>query len=179
MQSAQISGTADDLGEAQGWTDAATLRYVVADPKTGFDDIIAFGAAGVYVSMGQDPSTHNGQPFGQLYLAMAEFGSDQGWSVGKTPRLIGDVNGDGIPDIVGFGDSSVFVAVGSRDSSGNLQFKVDPTKTIGDFGAVEGWSGKDLQTVRALGNVTGTGSGSGHSDLILSGAFNTQVWHFT
>ena len=177
LQSAQISGTADDLGEAQGWTDAASLRYVVADPKTGFDDIIAFGAAGVYVSMGQDPATHNGQPFGQLYLAMADFGSNQGWSVGQTPRLVGDVNGDGIPDIVGFGDNSTFVAVGSRDSSGSLSFKVDPTKTIGDFGAAEGWSGKDLQTLRALGKVTGTGSG--HSDLILSGAFNTQVWHFT
>jgi hypothetical protein len=108
---------------------------------------------------------------------MADFGSDQGWTVSETPRLIGDVTGDGIPDIVGFGDSSVFVAVGSRDSSGSLHFKLDPTKTIGDFGAAEGWSGKDLQTVRALGNVTGTGSGP--SDLILSGAFNTQVWHFT
>ena len=177
LQSAQISGTADDLGEAQGWTDATTVRDIVYDAKTGFDDIIAFGAAGVYVSMGQDPSTHSGQPFGQLYLGMADFGSNQGWSVGMTPRLVGDVTGDGIPDIVGFGDNSTFVAVGSRDSSNNLSFKLDPTKTIGDFGAAEGWSGKDLQTLRALGNVTG--AGSGHSDLILSGAFNTQVWHFT
>jgi hypothetical protein len=127
--------------------------------------------------MGQDPTANSGRPFGQLYLAMADFGSNQGWSVGQTPRLVGDVTGDGIPDIVGFGTNSTFVAVGSRDSSGNLQFKVDPNKTIGDFGAAEGWSGKDLQTLRALGNVTGTGSG--HSDLILSGAFNTQVWHFT
>ena len=129
--------------------------------------------------MGQDPATHNGQPFGQLYLAMADFGSNQGWSVGKTPRLVGDVNGDGIPDIVGFGDSSTFVAVGSRDSGGNLSFKVDPNKTIGDFGAAEGWSGSTEQTVRALAAVGGTGSTSGHSDLILSGAYNTQVLTLT
>jgi hypothetical protein len=177
LKTAHIDGDNSNLGEAQGWTDTTTLRDIVYDSKTGYDDVIAFGAAGVYVSMGQDPATHSGEPFGKLYLAMADFGSDQGWSVGKTPRLIGDVTGDGIIDIVGFGDSSTFVAVGSRDSSSNLQFKLDPNKTIGDFGAAEGWSGSTQQTVRALGTVAGTGSA--HSDLILSGASNTQVWHFT
>src|SRR5260370_18921308 len=106
---------------------------------------------------------------------MADMGSNQGWSVGATPRLVGDVTGDGIPDIVGFGDSSTFVAVGSRDTSGNLHFAMDPTKTIGDFGVAEGWSGSTEHTVRALGTFPGT-TGS-HSDLILSGAFKTQVWH--
>src|SRR5208282_6942818 len=106
---------------------------------------IAFGAAGVYVSMGQDPATHNGQPFGQLYLALANFGSNQGWTVGGTPRLIGEENGE--PAIVGFGDNSTYVAVGSRASNGNLQFAVDQTQTIGDFGAAEGWSGSNPETV--------------------------------
>ncbi len=129
--------------------------------------------------MGQDPATHNGEPFGQLYLAMADMGSNQGWSVGATPRLVGDVNGDGIPDIVGFGGNSTFVAVGSRDTSGNLKFAVDPNKTIGDFGAAEGWSGSDLQTERALGTFAGSSGGGSHSDLILSGASNTQVWYYS
>jgi hypothetical protein len=30
------------------------------------------------------------------------------------------------------------------------------------------------ETIRALADVTATGTG--HADLILSGAFNTQVW---
>ena len=128
--------------------------------------------------MGQNPATHGGEPFGQMHLAMADFGSDQGWSVGTTPRLVGDVTGDGIPDIVGFGYSSTFVAVGARDGSGNLQFALDPNKTYGDFGSAEGWSGSTLQTIRALGTFPGTG-GDSHSDLILSGADNTQVWHYT
>ena len=72
----------------------------------------------------------------------------QGWLVGTTPRLVGDVTGDGIPDIVGFGYNSTYVAVGSRDSSGNLSFKLDPTTTIGDFGSVEGWSGSTLQAIQ-------------------------------
>src|SRR5205823_1097445 len=146
---------------------------------TGFDGIIAFGAAGVYVAMGQNPATHNGEPFGQLYLAMGDFGSNQGWSVGQTPRLVGDVTGDGIPDIVGFGTNSTLVAVGARDSSNNLSFKVDPTKTIGDFGAVEGWSGSAEQTLRALGTFPEAGGTGSRSDLILSGANNTQAWHYT
>jgi len=179
LQTAHIEGGSSDLGEAQNWTDATTPRSIVYDAKTGYDDIIAFGAAGVYVAMGQNPTTHNNEPFGQLYLAMADFGSSQGWTVSDTPRLVGDVTGDGIPDIVGFGTNSTFVAVGSRDSSGNLVFKVDTTRTIADFGSAEGWSGSTEQAVRALGTVAGSGSTSSHADLILSGASNTQVWHFT
>ena len=108
---------------------------------------------------------------------MPDFGANQGWSVGQTPRLVGDVTGDGIPDIVGFGANSTFVAVGSRDAAGNLHFALDPNLTIGDFGSAEGWSGSDPQTVRALADFK-TG-GTTHSDLVLSGAFNTQVWQFT
>jgi hypothetical protein len=110
---------------------------------------------------------------------MADFGSNQGWTVSGTPRLVGDVTGDGIPDIVGFGTSDTYVAVGSRDSGGNLQFKVDTTETIADFGSAEGWSASTEQTVRALGTVAGNGSVGTHADLILSGAYNTQVWSYT
>ncbi len=174
LQTAHINGGNTDLGEAQGWNDATTLRFIIGDPKTGFDDILAFGAAGVYVAMGQDPAAHGGEPFGQLYLAMPDFGSNQGWSVAQTPRIVGDVNGDGVPDIVGFGANATFAALGSRDASGNLHFALDQSQTIGDFGYNEAWSGTNPQTIRALGDV----AGSGHSDLILSGAFNTQVWQF-
>lgn len=173
LQMAQVGPI--DLGDDQGWNNASTLRDVVADPQTGFDDILAFGYAGVYVAMGQDPATHGGQPFGQLNLAMNDFGAAQGWSVDQTPRLVGDVNGDGILDIVGLGSTKTFVALGSKDQNGNLQFTVDPNLTIGDFGSAQGWSGTDPQTMRALGDV----AGNGHSDLILSGAIDTQVWQFS
>ncbi len=175
LQNAQINGTNDSLGDAQGWNDATTLRYIVPDAQTGYDDIIAFGEAGVYVSMGQNPATHGGQPFGQLYLAMGDLGADQGWT-SQTPRLIGDVTGDGIPDIVGFGDASTFVATGSHNANGQLVFTMDPSLTIPDFGVSEGWSGSNPQTLRALAELPG--SGGSHTDLVLSGAFNTQTWQF-
>jgi hypothetical protein len=173
LQSAQINGTSSDFGEAQGWTDSNSVRDIVKDPSTGYYDIIGFGAGGVYVSMGQDPATHGGQPFGQMYLALANFGSDQGWSNALTPRLAGEVSGDGIPDIVGFGANSTFTALGSYNSSGQLTFTMDPSATINDYGYNEGWSTSN--TVRTLADV----SGSGVNSLVVSGAFNTQTLSFT
>ena len=172
LQLAQINGTKSNFGDAQGWNDSNTTRDIVKDPKTGFEDIIAFGAAGVYVSMGQDPSTHDGQPFGQAYLALNNFGSNQGWSNAQTPRLVGDVSGDGISDIVGFGANSTLTALGSYSSSGQLIFTMDPSATINNYGFNEGWS--ESNTVRTLANVDGSGA---HS-LVLSGASGTHVLEF-
>lgn len=169
MQLADL-GAGPDLGTNQGWSNQNTLRMIVHDSVTGFDDIIAFGAQGVFVAMGQDPATHGGQPFGPMYLAMANLGSNQGWSNALTPRLVGDVNGDGTPDLVGFGANDTFTADGSRDKTGKILFGMDSTKTIADFGYNEGWDTKT--TIRELADVTGTG----HDSLVLSGAFGTHVW---
>jgi V8-like Glu-specific endopeptidase len=172
LQSAQISGTSSGFGQPTGWTDSDSVRDIIKDPSSGYYDIIGFGSAGVYVAMGQDPATHSGQPFGQKYLAMADFGTDQGWSNALTPRLVGDVSGDGVLDIVGFGANSTFTALGSYNSNGQLIFTMDPAATINDYGFNEGWS--ESNTVRALANVDGSGSDS----LVVSGAFNTETLKF-
>jgi hypothetical protein len=123
--------------------------------------------------MGRNPTTNNGQAFGQMYLALADFGMNQGWSNSLTPRLVGDVNGDGATDIVGFGASSTFTALGSYNSSNQLNFTMDSAATINDFGYNEGWS--ESNTVRTLADV----DGSSQSSLVLSGANGTQIWKLT
>jgi hypothetical protein len=153
----------------EGWTNATTLREIVADPITGYDDIIGFGWDGVYVSMGQNPASNGGDPFGQSYLAMRDLGETEGWSPATTPRVIGDINGDGTPDIVGFGADDTFVAIGSRDMSGNLIFTLDLARVFADLGYNEGWN---ATTVRTLADV----NGSGLSSLVLSGQDSTEVW---
>jgi hypothetical protein len=147
----------------------AAINRFVKDPHTGNYDIVGFGAAGVFVSMGQDPATHGGEPFGPKYLAMADFGTNQGWSNANTPRLVGDVNGDGILDIVGFGANSTLTALGSHNAAGQLVFNMDFTNTINDYGFNEGWS--TANTIRTLADV----DGSGKDSLVLSGANGTHV----
>ena len=77
------------------------------------------------------------------------------------------MSGDGIPDIVGFGANSIFTALGSYNSSGQLMFTMDPSATINDYGFNEGWSTSN--TVRTLANV----DGSGVDPRVVSGANNT------
>jgi hypothetical protein len=170
LQTAHISGSATDLGDPQGWSKGATPRIITDINNDGRADIVAFGAAGALVSLGQDPAAHGGEPFGQLYLGIADFGLGQGWTVALTPRFIADVNGDHIADIVGFGASSTFTAFGSVDAAGRVHWA--PGATINDFGYTEGWAGN---TFRGVADI----SGSGHADLVLSGAFNTQIWHYS
>src|SRR5439155_277437 len=189
-----------NFGSQQGWSSANGFQILKTSTSDAAASILGFGYSGIVVG---PQAFASGASAAGSYVIPLDAGNASGWNqtvdirsftdlngktidlnsdgiadlVGMTPRLVGDVTGDGIPDIVGFGYNSTYVAVGSRDSSGNLSFKLDPTTTIGDFGSVEGWSGSTEQTVRALGTFPSTGGGS-HSDLILSGLSNTQIWHY-
>lgn len=71
-------------------------------------DIVGFGNAGVYVSR----STGNGN-FGNPYLAVSNFGysgNAGNWRVDRHPRMLGDIDGDGRDEIVGFGNAGVWVS---------------------------------------------------------------------
>lgn len=171
LQTAHINGASSDFGDAQGWNNSNTIRYIADLNGDGRQDIIGFGAVGALVSLGQDPLTHGGEAFGQIYLGIADFGFSQGWlSPTDLPRVIGDVNGDDVLDIVGFGNSATFTALGSKDVNGTVTWAVDPTLTINDYGNDQGWN--LLPTVRDLADV----DGDGRAELVLSGAAGTHTW---
>ena len=65
---------------------------------------MGFGNAGVYVSHGRANNT-----YGPTYLKVDALGSDDGWTEDRYPREVGDVNGDGRDDVVGFGHSATYV----------------------------------------------------------------------
>jgi hypothetical protein len=165
-----------DLGDAQGWTNTNSVRDLIDLNGDGFLDVVAFGFDGVYVAMGQDPNTHGGQPFGKLYKASSDFGTLQGWNTTDNLRLLGDVNGDGIKDIVGFGANTTFLVLGSKNAAGQVVWDAsqvtDPTHQIHDLTKAQGWS--TTANVRALGDV----NGDGHADIVASGIFGTSVWSF-
>jgi hypothetical protein len=142
----------------------------------GSEDIVGFGAAGVYVSLGQaivadDPMTplvdESVGPFGPMTLALNNFGSDQGWNTANHVRALGDVNGDGDLDIVGFGQNATYVALG--DGAGGFVF--DNSQTLNDLSVAQGWH--KGEHVRALADVDHDGA----MDIVAMGASGTGVWN--
>jgi hypothetical protein len=49
---------------------------------------------------------------------LSDFSWAQGWGSADNPRIVTDVNGDGVSDYVGFGYSTTFIAYGGTFSSG-------------------------------------------------------------
>ncbi len=106
----------------------------------GRKDLVNFYSKGVFVRL---TSTHgevysnSSNPskttFLDGFVAIKEFGSDQGWSEDSIRELV-DVNGDGRSDIVGLSPSGPLVALATEDGF----FQLQPISN-GDFGADNGW----------------------------------------
>ncbi|MER8235150.1 FG-GAP-like repeat-containing protein [Streptomyces sp. NPDC094049] len=98
----------NDFGSAQGWTSAKHLRFLTDVTGDGRPDIVGFGDEGVWVSHGRGDGR-----FEQAQLVCRGFGygEDAGaWRVGRHPRFLADITGEGRVDIVGFGGPGVYVA---------------------------------------------------------------------
>jgi len=96
-----------------GWRIDKHLRFLSDVKRTGRADIVGFGDAGVLVA-----PNNGGGNFGSASLALNDFGYNAGgWRVEKHLRFLGDTNGDGYPDIVGFGDNSVFISGNNHDGT--------------------------------------------------------------
>jgi hypothetical protein len=127
----------------------------------GRSDILGFANFGAIVSLANADGT-----FQNSQLAIADFGARFGWnSQARFRRELGDVNGDGKLDLVGFGNSAVIVALGNGD--GTFQ----STKNgIADFGFAQGWGSPDV-TPRALADV----NGDGRADVVGFASTGTMV----
>ncbi|KAF8653553.1 hypothetical protein AX16_003890 [Volvariella volvacea WC 439] len=97
---------------AGNWRVEKHLRLLSDLRRTGRADVIGFGDAGVLVAQ----NNGNGN-FGNVYYAINNFGYNQGWRVEKHVRLLGDVDGDGYPDIIGFGENATYISINNRDGT--------------------------------------------------------------
>ena len=115
----------------QGWRVELHPRFVADMKKHGRADIVAFGDAGVWLAF-QNPDGTFTEPAPQPVLA--NFGVQQGWHVEKHPRLVVDLDNDGYPDIIGFGDEGTWTAINDRNGGFH-----PPQFTPGLFGYNQGW----------------------------------------
>ncbi|NJO41205.1 MAG: calcium-binding protein [Cyanobacteria bacterium RU_5_0] len=104
----------DLFNETRGWSSFNRYPRQVADVNgDGKADIVGFGQNAVYVALGQANGT-----FGNAFAAHDLFNEVRGWSSSdRYPRQVADVNGDGRADIVGFGQTATFVALGQANGT--------------------------------------------------------------
>jgi hypothetical protein len=133
-----------------GWSSEDRYPRELADINhDGMADIVGFGEAGVYVSLAT-----GGGNFGPLSFQLSAFGnSSGGWSSeDKYPRELADVNGDGMADIVGFGEAGVYVSLATGGGAfGPLTFK------LAAFGNSSGGWDSENHYPRQLADVNGDG----------------------
>jgi Fibronectin type III domain len=145
-----------DFGREQGWAPEypRTLADVNADKK---QDVVGFGIDGVWLS------TSTGTSFNNPVFALKDFGFTTGWRTNLHVRTMGDVSGDQMDDIVGFGNAGVYRSL----SNGN---GFDPPRlVVSDFGYDQGW--RNDKHVRLLADV----NGDGRKDIVGFGTHGVWV----
>jgi hypothetical protein len=100
---------------AGSWKLERHYRVLADINKDGKQDIVGFGDEGVWIAR----STGSG--FEAAQLVIANFGYNQSWRVSRHPRFVADLNGDGYQDIFGFGNDSVYRALGGPGGFGSVQ----------------------------------------------------------
>ncbi len=148
-----------DFGTASNWK-GNTYRRVMADVNgDGKADIVGFSYYSVKVALS------TGRTFEVQNTSLKDFCIANGWDANKHIRTMGDVNGDGKADIVGFGNSGVRIAL----STGN-GFAKGKTVLNKKF-AIKGGNWSVYDHPRAVADV----NGDGKADIIGFGSLGVQV----
>lgn len=147
----------DDFGFDQGWRMGEHERQLADVNGDGLDDIVGFGDSHVIVA------TSNGRGFDPVEFWSHGFSSDNGWSASEHEREMADANGDGLADIIAFGDDGVHVAL-----SNGSGFE-EAVKWSEDFGNADGWS--QSGDVRTANDV----NGDGLADIVAFGDDGVKV----
>ncbi|WP_316908756.1 FG-GAP-like repeat-containing protein [Pseudomonas sp. zfem003] len=136
------------FGANQGWGDMNVHPRQLADVNgDGRPDIVGFFNDGVHVAFGTETG------FTTPVNKLTSFGVNAGgWANNNQyPRMVVDINGDGLADIVGFAGDGVYVSLSTGEG-----FQ-QPAKWIAAYGvSAGGWSDQNTYP-RQLADVDGDG----------------------
>lgn len=105
-------------------------RYIVDIDNDGYPDIVGFGWQDVFVN-----KNNKGNGFLSEQIIFHSFTQGNGWfGVNEHPRSVVDVDNDSYPDIVGFKDDGVYIALNNKNSGFNAA-----ERKIENFGRNHGW----------------------------------------
>lgn len=145
----------NSFGVSDGWQTALHPRIVQDVNRDGRADIVGFGYFGVTVMLGQRDGTF--KPVSTFLTTFGSAASGGSWEA-RHPRTLADLNGDGAPDIIGFGQYGTIVALGLGDGA-----FAAPTSWAQQFGADPTAGGWD--TTRHLRMVVDV-NGDGRADVV-------------
>ena len=154
-------GTGKRFALNGGWT-VENPRTVIDMNNDGYPDIVGFGPDSVYVAL-----NNNGTGFKTAtgWLSDTMFTTSGGWSTKNNPRVITDVNNDGYPDIVGFGNGSVIVSLNNNGTG----FKQASSWLDGGMFTVNGsWKSDNPRVVTDVNN-------DGYPDIVGFGNNNVII----
>ncbi len=168
-----------DFATDNGWDATKHIFKLIDFNGNGKQDLVAFGDDGVYVAYS------NGRSFEAKTKVSDNFGLESVIEEGNdatfeddlngdwvTNRLLGDVNGDGLADIIVYGNDAIYVALQNEDGSFENQIKwLDSLE--GDHEDFRGWTNERyLKEVHDMTN-------NGRADLVNIGNRDLFVAHST
>ncbi len=131
----------------------------------GYSSDLLVGGDGMDVITGGKVNLNDQIQFNVLVDSPNQFASNSGWGDERWEREIGDVDGDGYIDAVGFGASDTYVALGQAD--GSLDGAIVATSAFGSID--DGWGNEGYE--RRVADV----NGDGRDDIVGFGYSKTYV----
>lgn len=111
-QSLKLTPTiwSSEFGASQGF-DESLPTFVKDVNADGLPDIFCYGKDAVYIAL------NTGANFSKAFTVKSSMIRDLGWDNQRHVRFLEDVNGDGLPDMVGIGQDGVYVALNINGTS--------------------------------------------------------------